>query len=718
MLDGVTKAPRGPVSLLGRAAVTVAGVGLYVLMAHVPLPNVDDAALQHAHVSISPMSAGVLPFIAASGLVAAAALVIPQLRRVRDDARRRAWLARVSGVLALVFALLQAFAVAMALQGAGYLASGDWEKCAVVVATLVGGSGLSAAAAQWMSRRGLVNGFVVYALLHLTIDFLLQNPVVRAFRLGGVRDAALLVASIGVVFVATGIAVHRRGDRAAIPASADSAYRDARIALPAPWIPVPASSIFPVLVASLVVRLPAILAPFGVPGARAVATALEGDLAFYGVHSLVLLALTLLCASLLHRPSEIADRLARLGATTPEVTRAEAAAAFRRALPATFAYVLAFFAATHLSRGLPLTMVALSAATLLDLATSVRTFARSPDLVPAFDLLAGHTESTLRAALAAEGIETQVTGLATLSLLQEFGPYAPAQLLVHAQDANRASVLLRQWETGESRPKPTAAPRDAPVGDLAKPPTAALATLAALTAALGLVPGRMPPERAHAPRPEIELVQVDDQADPLRGVDEEALPGGGLRYDEQAPLGGGVNAKRAYLRVVSGEGESTAQTWARVRPWLEHVELPPGDRWAWEEMSEPIQDDDDDVHPRRWKVVGIRTLVVSGEPIVTTADITDAKAMLDDASTQASVRLTFMPAAGERFYAFTRTWLGRRLAIMIDGHVDSAPVIRQPIAGGRVQVTMGPGELDKQIAEARHLAAALRGEDDSPGPSR
>ena len=56
----------------------------------------------------------------------------------------------------------------------------------------------------------------------------------------------------------------------------------------------------------------------------------------------------------------------------------------------------------------------------------------------------------------------------------------------------------------------------------------------------------------------------------------------------------------------------------------------------------------------------------------------------------------------------TTEWLERRMAIVIDDHVDSAPVIRSPIRGGRLTITMGAGEPDKQLADARLLAASLR----------
>jgi SecD/SecF fusion protein len=53
------------------------------------------------------------------------------------------------------------------------------------------------------------------------------------------------------------------------------------------------------------------------------------------------------------------------------------------------------------------------------------------------------------------------------------------------------------------------------------------------------------------------------------------------------------------------------------------------------------------------------------------------------------VTFTFDPAGAARFGDVTRDNVGRRLAIIVDGKVMSAPVIREPILGGRGQISGG-----------------------------
>jgi preprotein translocase subunit SecD len=71
------------------------------------------------------------------------------------------------------------------------------------------------------------------------------------------------------------------------------------------------------------------------------------------------------------------------------------------------------------------------------------------------------------------------------------------------------------------------------------------------------------------------------------------------------------------------------------------------------------------------------------------------------------IAITLTPEAGERFAAFTRTRVNRRLAIVLDGRINSAPVIRTAIDGGRISITMGAYDYEKQMKDARALAAGL-----------
>jgi hypothetical protein len=69
------------------------------------------------------------------------------------------------------------------------------------------------------------------------------------------------------------------------------------------------------------------------------------------------------------------------------------------------------------------------------------------------------------------------------------------------------------------------------------------------------------------------------------------------------------------------------------------------------------------------------------------------------------VEARFDAAGGEAFHALTRALVDRKLAIVLDGRVMSAPVVREAIPGGRVMIMLGSRA---RAEDAERLAARLR----------
>ncbi|MDE2007368.1 MAG: protein translocase subunit SecD [Rhodospirillales bacterium] len=84
-------------------------------------------------------------------------------------------------------------------------------------------------------------------------------------------------------------------------------------------------------------------------------------------------------------------------------------------------------------------------------------------------------------------------------------------------------------------------------------------------------------------------------------------------------------------------------------------------------------------------------------------DLTNATAGTDPQSGQWVVNFAFNSTGARRFADITRTHVGRRFAIVLDGKVLSAPVIREPILGGSGQIS---GNFT--AASASDLALLLR----------
>jgi preprotein translocase subunit SecD len=96
--------------------------------------------------------------------------------------------------------------------------------------------------------------------------------------------------------------------------------------------------------------------------------------------------------------------------------------------------------------------------------------------------------------------------------------------------------------------------------------------------------------------------------------------------------------------------------------------------------------------------------VLSEEPFLTGDQLEDAAAERDPQFNQSIVRFELSRAGGREFSRFSGANVGNYLAIVLDGEVMSAPVIRDRI-GARGQIEMGQGT---PIEEARDLALVLR----------
>jgi preprotein translocase subunit SecD len=116
---------------------------------------------------------------------------------------------------------------------------------------------------------------------------------------------------------------------------------------------------------------------------------------------------------------------------------------------------------------------------------------------------------------------------------------------------------------------------------------------------------------------------------------------------------------------------------------------PPGARWL------PSQDLGPDGKPRQ--VLIQRRVMVSGE------DLVDAQPSFDQRSNEPVVTFRFNARGGKKFGDVTSANVNRPFAIVLDGTVISAPVIREPILGGTGQIS---GNFT--VASAQDLALLLR----------
>ena len=100
--------------------------------------------------------------------------------------------------------------------------------------------------------------------------------------------------------------------------------------------------------------------------------------------------------------------------------------------------------------------------------------------------------------------------------------------------------------------------------------------------------------------------------------------------------------------------------------------------------------------------------VVESAPQLTGDDLQDAGVQIDPQKNEPYVSLTFKSQGAKRFEEVTGKNIGKRMAVILDGNVYTAPNIQNKIGGGRAQITLGVGNYDKLIKEARDISLVLR----------
>jgi len=86
---------------------------------------------------------------------------------------------------------------------------------------------------------------------------------------------------------------------------------------------------------------------------------------------------------------------------------------------------------------------------------------------------------------------------------------------------------------------------------------------------------------------------------------------------------------------------------------------------------------------------GSEEVIVSKRIIVSGENLVDAKPRMDNQNNETVVSFTFDRVGAKRFGKVTTSEVGKRLAIVLDGKIISAPVIREPIVGGSGQISGG-----------------------------
>jgi preprotein translocase subunit SecD len=207
----------------------------------------------------------------------------------------------------------------------------------------------------------------------------------------------------------------------------------------------------------------------------------------------------------------------------------------------------------------------------------------------------------------------------------------------------------------------------------------------------------------------LEFKMVDDEVDFFESIaktaKEEDLPKGLTFAIENAPLGPSKTKPIHFARLVRGEGEEMRDALKRLQEWVGTLQIPDDHEISYEKWIDYNEDSG------AYEDVGWRTFYLFSKADVTGDMISDAQANPDPSDRGLGgwhVALNFTPLGADRFEDVTGRNIKKRFAIVLDGKVESAPVIQGKISGGSGQITMGAGGIEEQLANARKLELVLR----------
>ncbi|GAB4110305.1 MAG: protein translocase subunit SecD [Sandaracinaceae bacterium] len=202
----------------------------------------------------------------------------------------------------------------------------------------------------------------------------------------------------------------------------------------------------------------------------------------------------------------------------------------------------------------------------------------------------------------------------------------------------------------------------------------------------------------------LEFKIVDDEATFLRDLTN--LPEGIARGQETVSAGEDNPSVQSYYLTASGEDART-RLQSYIAQLRENGTIPEGRELLVGEADLGL--DAEDLEEGETPEEVWRTYTVHARADVTGDAIDDAAVANDPQDNNPYVALTFNSAGARAFERLTGANVRRRMAIVLDDRVETAPVIQSRIGGGHAQITLGRNaSYNDMLNEASELVIVLR----------
>lgn len=215
----------------------------------------------------------------------------------------------------------------------------------------------------------------------------------------------------------------------------------------------------------------------------------------------------------------------------------------------------------------------------------------------------------------------------------------------------------------------------------------------------------------------LELRVVDDGSDLMRAIHRHVTgqiatenPGGGASDRErlvtrEGGVGAGVDEWRRDPRgarhldwyLFAADRSALERYLASLARTDRRLAIDPGHAWGFELQAPPHQRD-----APRWRTYLLRHRYGLGN-----ASASRVSVVRDAPGAGPQLLVVLSPISAARFAKLTAANVGRKLAIILDGRVTSAPILMDRIDGGKLVIQLGAGDPTRLRHDAQELAAVL-----------
>ena len=357
MFQAIARAFRTP-DLRNKLAFTLGMIAVFRLGSFIPAPNVDYTNVQQclaqsqstsglyelvnlfsggALLQLSIFALGIMPYITASIITQLLRVVIPRFETLyKEGPQGQAKLTQYTRYLTIALGLLQATTlIAVARQGALFgadctlpiLVNTDALSITLMVMTMTAGTGLIMRIGELITERGVGNGMSLLIFTSIASTFpasllqILQTRTIEIF---------IIVLAVGFVVVGLVVLVEQSQRRIPVQYAKRMVGRKA-YGGQSTYIPVKVNTagVIPVIFASSMLYLPALLAQFNQPDANGqvapwvtwISTYLtSGNNPLYmALYFFLILGFTYFYVAITLNPEEISDNMKRYGGFIPGI---------------------------------------------------------------------------------------------------------------------------------------------------------------------------------------------------------------------------------------------------------------------------------------------------------------------------------------------------------------------------------------------------------------